>query len=207
MDGDARKVFQKNLKIIMKAKHKTQSDISRALHLPLSTVSSWYNGASYPRVDKMQALADYFGISMRDLTDESEASIPLAKRFPVYDLLSCGTGGFVDDQIIDYVVLPAEMFSPSKEYFAQYAKGDSMINAGIKDGSLLIFEKTSDPQNGMIGCFCIDENIATCKRLSISGSQIILIPENPAYSPIIVPPESFRCLGKLAYVVDDRRNG
>lgn len=205
MNVKARQIFINNLKREMKRTGKSQSDISRTLEIPLSTVSSWYNGASYPRVDKMQALADYFRISMRDLTDDMELSDSIVLRIPLYDQISCGTGSFVDDQIIDYVVLPAEMFSPSKEYFAQYAHGDSMINVNIHDGDLVIFEKQSEPVNGMIGCFCIGESTATCKRLSISGKQIILMPENPAYSPILVPVEDFRCIGKLAFVVNDRR--
>ena len=141
MNSKARQIFVTNLKREMRRTGKTQSDISRALNIPLSTVSSWHSGASYPRVDKMQALADYFRVSMRDLTDDMSASDHPVLRIPLYDMISCGTGGFVDDQIIDYVVLPAEMFSPSKEYFAQYAHGDSMINAGIHDGDLVIFQK------------------------------------------------------------------
>lgn len=126
-------------------------------------------------------------------------------KVPLYDSISCGTGGFVGDNIIDYVSLPSNLFSPKKEYFAQYAHGDSMINANINDGDLVIFEKTSSVTNGMIGCFCIDDNIATCKRLSISNDQIILLPENSSYSPIIVSVESFKCIGKLAFVINDRR--
>lgn len=126
-------------------------------------------------------------------------------KVPLYDSISCGTGGFVDDNIIDYVSLPAEMFSSKKEYFAQYAKGDSMINANINNGDLVIFEKTSSVSNGMIGCFCVDDNIATCKRLSMSDGQIILLPENPSYNPIIANVETFKCIGKLAFVINDRR--
>lgn len=127
-------------------------------------------------------------------------------KVPLYDSISCGTGGFVDDNIIDYVSLPAEMFSSKKEYFAQYAHGDSMINANINDGDLVIFEKTSSVTNGMIGCFCIDDNIATCKRLSMTNGQIILLPENPSYNPIIANVETFKCIGKLAFVINDRRD-
>lgn len=126
-------------------------------------------------------------------------------KVPLYDSISCGSGGFVDDNIIDYVSLPSNLFSPKKEYFAQYAHGDSMINANINDGDLVIFEKTSSVTNGMIGCFCVDDNIATCKRLSISDGQIILLPENPSYNPIIANVETFKCIGKLAFVINDRR--
>ncbi|WP_081659556.1 S24 family peptidase [Solobacterium moorei] len=130
----------------------------------------------------------------------------LIRKIALYEVISCGTGGFVDDNIIDYVSLPAEMFSSSKEYFAQYAHGDSMINANINDGDLVIFEKTSSVTNGMIGCFCVDDNIATCKRLSMTNGQIILLPENPSYSPIIANVETFKCIGKLAFVINDRRD-
>lgn len=130
----------------------------------------------------------------------------LIRKIALYELISCGTGGFVDDNIIDYVSLPAEMFSSKKEYFAQYAKGDSMSNANINDGDLVIFEKTSSVTNGMIGCFCIDDNTATCKRLSMTNGQIILLPENPSYSPIIASVETFKCIGKLAFVINDRRD-
>lgn len=129
----------------------------------------------------------------------------LIRKIALYELISCGTGGFVDDNIIDYVSLPAEMFSSKKDYFAQYAHGDSMINANINDGDLIIFEKTSSVTNGMIGCFCVDDNIATCKRLSMSDGQIILLPENPSYNPIIANVETFKCIGKLAFVINDRR--
>lgn len=129
----------------------------------------------------------------------------LIRKIALYELISCGTGGFVGDNIIDYVSLPAEMFSSKKEYFAQYAKGDSMINANINNGDLVIFEKTSSVTNGMIGCFCVDDNIATCKRLSMSDGQIILLPENPSYNPIIANVETFKCIGKLAFVINDRR--
>lgn len=126
-------------------------------------------------------------------------------KVPLYDSISCGSGGFVGDNIIDYVSLPSNLFSPKKEYFAQYAHGDSMINANINDGDLVIFEKTSSVTNGMIGCFCVDDNIATCKRLSMSDGQIILLPENPSYNPIIANVETFKCIGKLAFVINDRR--
>ncbi len=203
-----KEVMSKNIKRLLKEHHKTRGDLSAAINVPYTTVSDWVNAKKYPRIDKIEMMANYFGVSKSVLVEKESALIsPSVLRIPLYDMISCGTGGFVDDQIIDYVVLPAEMFSPSKEYFAQYAHGDSMINAGIHDGDLVIFQKQSEPVNGMIGCFCIDENTATCKRLSISGTQIILLPENPAYTPIIVPVESFKCLGKLAFVVSDRRDG
>ena len=72
METNARDVFIQNINRIMKEKNKTQKQISTDLKIPLSTVSSWVNGQSYPRVDKMQKLADYLNVSMRALTDKTD---------------------------------------------------------------------------------------------------------------------------------------
>lgn len=204
MDTDARKVFQKNFIQIMKVRRKTQSDISRALNIPLSTVSSWYNGASYPRVDKMQALADYFGISMKDLTDDGSGIYPSAGvdfiRVPLYTPLCCGSGLFVDDQIEQMVAVPSDGLHKSPdEYFAQTAAGDSMLDAGIYPGDLLVFEKNPDLVDGMIGCFCVDDNEAVCKKFKRSHDGLIILqPANSKYDPIVITPDShFVCVGRL----------
>lgn len=120
-------------------------------------------------------------------------------KLPLYDNLCCGTGGFVEDNIIDYIPVPSAGLNLSKEYFCQYAHGDSMKDAGIIDHDLLIFEKTPVVNNNDIGCFCIDENVATCKKYRETGGIIALVPMNSNYDPIVidVTSSSFRCLGKL----------
>lgn len=64
---DLRKIFIHNLTSIMAEKRKTQADIVRDLKIRQSTVSAWMIGKNYPRVDKMQMLADYFNCSITDL--------------------------------------------------------------------------------------------------------------------------------------------
>lgn len=69
-----KKIFAKNLNYYMTTNNKTQSDLVTDLNSTASTVSDWANGKKYPRVDKMQLLADYFGILKSDLTEEHETS-------------------------------------------------------------------------------------------------------------------------------------
>jgi len=71
MNDEARKIFVKNLDRLMRIRHVTQADIARNLELTASTVSDWYLGKKYPRVDRMQQLADYLGVPMYYLTAES----------------------------------------------------------------------------------------------------------------------------------------
>ena len=65
-----KRIFANNLYYYMQIKSKTQNDIVRDLGITASTVSDWVLGKKYPRIDKMQKLADYFGILKSDLTEE-----------------------------------------------------------------------------------------------------------------------------------------
>lgn len=82
MTANARETFVANLKFWMEKRNKEQADIARDLNINISTVSSWYNGIAYPRVDKMQMLADYLNVPMRYLTDNiPEDSIAIPDHF------------------------------------------------------------------------------------------------------------------------------
>ena len=65
-----KRIFAKNFNYYLTISKKTQSDIVNDLGITASTVSDWAKGKKYPRVDKMQMLADYFGILKSDLTEE-----------------------------------------------------------------------------------------------------------------------------------------
>lgn len=65
-----RNVFAENLQYYMKERGVTRKDISEALDISYFTVTSWVNGKKYPRMDKVERLADYFGILKSDLIEE-----------------------------------------------------------------------------------------------------------------------------------------
>lgn len=67
-----KRIFARNFNYYLTINNKTQADIVQDLHITASTVSDWANGKKYPRVDKMQMLADYFEILKSDLTEEHE---------------------------------------------------------------------------------------------------------------------------------------
>ena len=89
------------------------------------------------------------------------------------------------------------------EYFALEVKGDSMVNAGIVPGSILIVHKQTRAIDGNIIIASLDgENIV--KRYREDKGAIFLVPENPNYSPIFVSPESnFYIFGKVVQVRTD----
>ena len=69
-----KKIFAKNFNYYLAINNKTQADIVSDLKITASTLSDWANAKKYPRVDKMQMLADYFGILKSDLTEEHATS-------------------------------------------------------------------------------------------------------------------------------------
>ena len=71
MSDNAREIFIKNLRYIMDKKGITQADICRELKVPSATISNWCTGQRYPRIDKMQQLADMLGVRFSTLTTEA----------------------------------------------------------------------------------------------------------------------------------------
>ena len=67
---DNKNVFASNLKRYMKLKGKTRKEVCEELGFSYFTFSDWVNGKKYPRMDKVEMLADYFGILKSDLIEE-----------------------------------------------------------------------------------------------------------------------------------------
>lgn len=65
-------VFSKNLKHYMKINGKTRKEVCDALDFSYFTFSDWVNGKKYPRIDKVEKLADYFGILKSDLIEDKK---------------------------------------------------------------------------------------------------------------------------------------
>ena len=68
-------VFSQNLKYQMELHGKSRQDISIALGISYFTVTSWVNGTKYPRMDKVEKLADYFGILKSELIEDKNEKI------------------------------------------------------------------------------------------------------------------------------------
>lgn len=76
-DDDYKKLFSRNLNYYMDLFGKTQTDLINDLGFNKSAVSTWCNGTRLPRMDKVDALARYFGISRSDLLEDKDtAAVP-----------------------------------------------------------------------------------------------------------------------------------
>lgn len=190
----------------------TLEQVGKIVGVGKSTVRKWENGMiENMGRDKIALLSKALNISplvLLDLEDDGKiyesAGIDFI-RIPLYSQLCCGEGGFNEDNILEMVAVPSKGLNPNLEYFAQIADGESMKDAGIGDGDLLVFERIDKIDNGVIGCFCIDLNKAMCKKYKEQDGMIILMPMNNEYEPKFIDPlnSHFRCLGKLKKVIKD----
>ena len=73
---DNKNIFAYNLKRYMALRGKSRNDISEALGISYFTVSDWVNGKKYPRMDKVEMLANYFGIQKSDLIEDKTEENP-----------------------------------------------------------------------------------------------------------------------------------
>lgn len=65
-----REIFAKNLKYYMNYYEKDRNKICDDLKIPYTTFTDWYNGTTYPRIDKIELLANYFNIKKSDLIED-----------------------------------------------------------------------------------------------------------------------------------------
>ena len=203
MKTNAREIFTENLKHYMNIKQKSQSDISKALDIPLSTVSSLYNGASYPRVDKMQALADYFNISMRNLTDKQNNNLIPSNivNIPLYKPNETILDLFQQHREYSRCALPMDKLNPNKEYFGTIARFDNNVDVGIHKNDYLIFEKTDTLKNGQLGCYVYNDYFYIGRYYQY-GQDIIIVFSSEHYQPIYANEIShFQILGRLCTVI------
>ncbi len=112
---------------------------------------------------------------------------------PVVGTVAAGQPLLAVEQITDYFPLPAHML-PNQQTFMLTVKGDSMIQAGIYDGSLVLVAQQSTAQNGDMVVALVDDS-ATVKTFYKEDGHIRLQPENDAMEPIIV--QDAEILGKV----------
>ncbi len=98
-------------------------------------------------------------------------------------------------------ISPPEDFANEEEHFALEVEGQSMIDAGIHDGDLIILKRTDTAQSGDIVVALIDEEEATLKRLRARGDSIALEAANPAFETRIFGPDRVRIQGRLVALI------
>jgi repressor LexA len=191
----------------------------------LKYISDYLTEHGYP--PSYQEIADAFSIASKngvvrhlkalirkgyiDKTDTSARSIRIIDQkyqsstnmisVPVIGRVAAGFPVLAEENIEDYVAVPRKIIKTEGRYFALRVQGDSMINAGIFDGDLVIVRSANKGNANDIVVALLEDEV-TVKRLVSQGSQAYLKAENPEY-PDIHPEQEWHIQGKVVGLIRD----
>lgn len=178
-----KKIMAQNIQYYMDKYEKTRQDMCDALGVKYTTFTDWVKGNSYPRIDKIELMANYFGISKADLVEKHTDKCIHSKAVTINVLGRVAAGIPIEavTDIIDTEEIPEEM-AKTGEFFGLQIHGDSMT-PGICDGDIVIVRQQDDAESGDIVIATVNGDEATCKRLRKYSGGIELISNNPNYHP------------------------
>ena len=103
----------------------------------------------------------------------------------------------------DAVVVSSKMLKvKSDNLYALRVRGDSMIDAMVNDGDIVIMQPHTEARNGeMVAVYLRNDMSATLKRFYVEGDRVRLQPANPTLQPIYVDPEEVQIQGKVLMVL------
>ena len=140
-----------------------------------------------------------------DKTDPPRAALPVeaihAMELPVMGRIAAGTPIEAISEVSHHVAVPGQMIAGSGHHYALEVKGDSMIEAGINDGDVVVIREQITADNGDIVVALVEGQEATLKRYRRHGSSIALEPANAAYETRVLPDNMVKVQGRLVGLI------
>lgn len=178
-----KKTMAQNIQYYMKLHNKTRNDICEALGIKYTTFTDWVKGNTYPRIDKIELMANYFGIEKSDLVEDiRHRSAKTGVKINVLGEVAAGILIEAIENIVDTEEIP-ETLAKTGEFFGLKIKGDSMAPR-ITEGDTVIVRKQEDADSGDVVIALINGDSATCKKLIKYTHGISLVAFNPTYDPL-----------------------
>ena len=130
-----------------------------------------------------------------------DVSTSNARDIPVVGRIAAGAPLEALEDASRHIGAPSVMLSANADHYALEVKGDSMIDAGIFDGDVVVLEKQDSARNGDIVAALIDDHEATLKRLRRRGGAIALEAANPAFETRVYGADQVKVQGRLVGLI------
>lgn len=148
------------------------------------------------------------GFSPRVIDGDKPDSIPAAAKtveaaaieLPVMGRIAAGVPIAAISEVSHNVAVPQGMIGAG-EHYALEVRGDSMIEAGINDGDVVVIRETNKADNGDIVVALVEDEEATLKRFRQNGSSISLEAANPAYETRVFRDDQVKVQGRLVGLI------
>ena len=190
--------FAARLREALAIRKMTQAELASMSGISKSSISRYLSGAWKGKQDAVYSLAKALDVSESWLMgydvpmERIDFSIipgkippgfeppPKMVKYPVVGEIACGTPILAEQNIEEYIEVPEGVHCD----FLLRCKGDSMIDAGIRNGDVVFIRIQETVENGEIAAVRIGDE-ATLKRVYWDGDTLMLVPENRAYAPKI----------------------
>lgn len=178
-----------------------QSDLVETTGIGKSSISTYLSGKYEPKQRNIYKMAKALNINEAWLMGEDvpmerdEKSKPSnVEDFndhyvaPIVGTIPAGYPALAFEDIEGYASIP---YKDAENYFFLRVSGESMINAGIQSGDLVLIRKQSSAEYGQIVAARVNGDEATLKKYKPQGDTVLLLPENPDFEPILVRAKDF----------------
>ncbi|MFN6977192.1 MAG: transcriptional repressor LexA [Gemmobacter sp.] len=130
------------------------------------------------------------------------AVVPLdAMELPVMGRIAAGVPIEAISHVSHHIAVPGSMLSGKGAHYALEVRGDSMIEAGINDGDIVVIREQPTAENGDIVVALVEDQEATLKRFRRRGGMIALEAANPAYETRVYPDHLVKVQGRLVGLI------
>lgn len=132
--------------------------------------------------------------------DEPARPSVTTRDVPLLGRIAAGAPILAEENIEEVMPLPQALVGAGGSLFMLDVRGDSMIDAGILDGDMVVVRSQPHAENGEIVAFLIEGEEATVKRLEKQPGKVVLHPANPDYPPMVYT-SGVEILGKVVAVL------
>lgn len=199
-------MFKDKIRFYRKLRGISQEALADKLgYKSFTTIQKWEDGTSSPPIGTVKKVADILGVTIEELTSDdnhsvdpdltgiSNISFPASRPIPILGDICAGEGTWCEDNFEGHFFIDSSV----KADFCVRVRGDSMIDAGIRDGDLAFIKRTYDYKDGNIYAVRINSDCeAVLKKVFWQDDTIILNPCNAEYKPIVTDSEGVSVVGE-----------
>ena len=185
-----------NIRNICRDKHTTLAELERALGISNGTIARWQHGATYPKHDKLKAIADYLEVPLSVITGEADDfPVPTVAEdtiaFPVIGGVAAGYDHIAyEDWTGDNIEITRSYLHgrPATDFFVLRVSGDSMFPEFQDGDHVLVLRQATMDRSGQIGVVIYADENSTLKRIEYAPGEdwMTLRPINPQFKPVTI---------------------
>lgn len=211
MDDNNKIILSNNLAFYMNQKGIDRNQLCDDLKFKYSTVSEWLSAKKYPRMDKIEMLANYFNINKSDLIEERApkiSKIPYTEEgtvlVPLIGKVAAGYCCHAEDNISEYIRTDRSSLKTGYDYFWLEVKGDSM-EPELHEKDLVLVQEQSELDAECYAVVTVDNEDGLVKQVQIDNTKITLKSINPYYPPRVFEKQDMNRIKIVGRVIEIKR--